>query len=457
MSEKELNNSILEVQSISLAELLNTNKLAIPEYQRPYVWSEIDIRKFLNQFKLHFDRIDENLKKNENKISIPNYYLGSIVLHKSEFGKLNIIDGQQRITTLLLISNLEEGNSQNKLEYHHPLTFKNIKNNLEILKKLNEKDNFKTIINRINFSDLNITTIITTSEDLAYNFFETLNTGGVKLSGTDILKAHHLRVLKNEMKPFAIEWENNQKHLEDVNRILLIARKLNIFENNEYPNKFAKDSTWKTSLTQEFSEKTSKNGRDIGYTNVIIEKNTHTVTSDKYAIRQPLNDGENYINYLLSFARDYEAAFLQENKGCYSSFNNEIINVIDGTYDLRFYYKIALMCFVDRFGKDNLEEFSLWLFRNVYSVRFYDQTRIYEVTVKNMFIQSKLLERIMHAFTYEEILEYLKNEPFTIPQSITGVKWRFYDRINKFFNIDNKDYYLKNYPEFLNSLNLENV
>lgn len=49
--------------------------------------------------------------------------------------------------------------------------------------------------------------------------------------------------------------------------------------------------------------------------------------------------------------------------------------------------------------------------------------------------ETKILERILNAFTYEEILDYLKKiEIKTHPNNITnGVKQRFYDRICKFF------------------------
>ena len=138
----------------------------------------------------------------------------------------------------------------------------------------------------------------------------------------------------------------------------------------------------------------------------------------------------------MSFTDDYNFLFLLGNqKGKYADFNSKIINVIDGTIDLRTYYKLALLSFVDRFGRKNVLEFSLYLFRFIYILRLSDKSRIYEATVRNFIDETKVLDRILNAFTYEEVLFYLKNHKFEIQtKDIKGVKDRFYNRVNDFFS-----------------------
>lgn len=413
---------MVEVESISLKSLFE-KKLTIPEYQRPYVWSSTEIDKLLYQFSEHLNR---NVATGEK----PNFYLGSIVLHK-EGDHFNIIDGQQRITTLQVLGLLNELQF-NETEYSHPITLKNIKTNYDFYRS----QEFQLI----NYESINVTVVITQSEDMAYNFFETLNTGGKRLGGTDILKAHHLRCidLAEERNSFALKWEKRQKNLEVVNRMLSKIRRLDYLNKHYFiPDKFTNDSTWKNVLTEDFADKTKKHNRDIGYSFVEIEENTHTITADKYAIRQPLNQGINYINYLLNFTNDYNFLFdIDKNKkDKYAKFNHDIINVIDGTVDLRHYYQIALLCFVDRFGRKNVTEFSLYLFRYIYSLRLKDQSRIYEATVVNFINDTKILERILNAFTYEEILNYFKNYKVEInTNDLKGVKLRYYERVNSFFD-----------------------
>lgn len=411
----------IKVESISLSELLNRN-LIIPEYQRPYVWTKKEIEKLLFQFSEHNNRKVEYGEK-------PYFYLGSIVLHNNGIG-FNIIDGQQRLTTLSILD-LIKNKKESRIKFSHPLSLKNIKQNYDVFC-------FRKF-ELLNFDNINVTIVETNNEDLAYNFFETLNTGGKRLGGTDILKAHHLRSIKenDERNSFAIKWEKRQKNLEAVNRMLCKIRRMDYLNRNSFiPDKFTDDNRWKNALTEDFADKTKKENRDIGYSFVEIEENTHRITADKYAIRQPLNEGINYINYLLNFTDDYNFLFvIDENKNDkFTVFNRNIINIIDGTSDLKHYYQLALICFVDRFGRKNILEISLYLFRFIYSLRLNDKSRVYEATVRNFMEETKIMERIFNAFTFEEIVIYLKNFDAKVDTNFTsGVKFRFFERVNVFF------------------------
>lgn len=436
--------SDVTVHNWTLDELLDEN-LVIPEYQRPYTWAKELVIKFLNQINLHYERVDG---RSEN---YPMYYLGCIVLHDD--GKsLNIIDGQQRITTLLLILKIKNQLIKD-LKFYHPLSFQRVKDNYNYLLSEYKKTNsfVRNIIDKIDSRQFNVSVIKTKSEDQAYSFFETLNTGGVRLSGTDILKAHHLRTLSaKNLKLFAKGWESRQSHLDNVNELLLKSRKMNALKDYVFPRKYASKSEWKIALTEEFAERTGKEEKDFGFADVIIEKNTHTIVSNKYSLRQPLNDGENYINYLLSFTDDYKKMLYEESSTeLYKILNEEIINEIDGTIDLRLYYRLAMMCCVDKFGHENIEHLAFWIFRFVYSLRVGDKTRIYESTVVNHLRDSLVLERILSSYTENQLLSYLKNETFYIRSNINGVGRRFLDRVDAKFGLDcNRENY-ENFDEKL--------
>jgi hypothetical protein len=414
----------IELDSTTLDVLLQ-KKLAIPEYQRPYVWTKKEIKKLLNQIDEHQNRKIENGVK-------PKFYLGSIVLH-FDGEKYNIIDGQQRLTSLQLLDFIKNKRNHS-IKYSHSLSIKNINQNYDDF--INEE------FNLIDFEAINVTIVETQNEDMAYNFFETLNTGGKRLGGTDILKAHHLRSINDneERNSYALKWEKRQKNLDNVNQMLSKIRRMDYLNRHSFvPDKFTDESKWKTVLTEDFAEMVKKDKRDIGYSFVEIEENTHKITADKYAIRQPLNEGINYINYLLNFTNDYNHLFVidEDKKDKYTIFNKEIINVIDGTVDLRHYYQLTLLCFVDRFGRKNVLEFSLYLFRFIYSLRLNEKSRIYEATVRNFVDETKILERILNAFTYHEIVNYLKDYDVKIKvENLTGVKQRFYERVCKFFRND---------------------
>ncbi|MBP6125124.1 MAG: DUF262 domain-containing protein [Leptotrichiaceae bacterium] len=85
----------IEVNKSSVRELLLTGtkeKILIPEYQRSYAWTE-------DQVITLFDDLVE-YTNNQNESS---YFLGCIVSFTNENKEQEIIDGQQRITTLFLL------------------------------------------------------------------------------------------------------------------------------------------------------------------------------------------------------------------------------------------------------------------------------------------------------------------------------------------------------------------
>lgn len=88
----------INVDKRSVKQLLETGKnkrFIIPEYQRPYAWSD-------EQIQVLFDDLTEytlNTTEDENNT----YFLGTIVAYENENKEQEIIDGQQRITSLLLL------------------------------------------------------------------------------------------------------------------------------------------------------------------------------------------------------------------------------------------------------------------------------------------------------------------------------------------------------------------
>ena len=71
----------------------------IPDYQRPYAWEDTECQTLWDDlFAFAIPEDDASRFKREDK-----YYLGPIVTFKNEKGKQEIIDGQQRLTSLLLL------------------------------------------------------------------------------------------------------------------------------------------------------------------------------------------------------------------------------------------------------------------------------------------------------------------------------------------------------------------
>lgn len=75
------------------------NKFIIPDYQRPYAWDELECQTLWDDIRSFAFPNDNHEEFNPDD----EYFLGPIVTFKNEDGNLEVIDGQQRITTLMLL------------------------------------------------------------------------------------------------------------------------------------------------------------------------------------------------------------------------------------------------------------------------------------------------------------------------------------------------------------------
>jgi len=92
-----MGNNTEQVQEFTVSELLSGSGIyTIPVYQRNYAWEESQIRQLIK------DIIDSLSNNNTKK-----YYIGTLIVDKTEDNNnklLETIDGQQRLTTLNIIS-----------------------------------------------------------------------------------------------------------------------------------------------------------------------------------------------------------------------------------------------------------------------------------------------------------------------------------------------------------------
>lgn len=87
-----------KVQSFSVRELLiDPNQYLVPMYQRNYAWGEGEISQLIQDVQ------DYQNKTHLNDLRQP-YYIGTLVVHTRNDGSFEVIDGQQRFTTLTLLA-----------------------------------------------------------------------------------------------------------------------------------------------------------------------------------------------------------------------------------------------------------------------------------------------------------------------------------------------------------------
>lgn len=214
-----------KITSLKVKDIFNskTGKYKIPIYQRNYAWKEPQIRQLIR------DIYDYCGEKNKEK----KYYIGTLVVRPDKENTFEVIDGQQRLTTLsMLVAYLKKvsNNTQEseKTELKNTITFQCRQVSTNSLNKIwgkNSSDDYEATdpilagyqILKKSFEDI----VGKTSEDgtnekyLAYllehviiyripvpedtdlnHYFEIMNTRGEQLEKHEILKAKLLSVFK---------------------------------------------------------------------------------------------------------------------------------------------------------------------------------------------------------------------------------------------------------------------
>lgn len=194
-------------------------KYSIPLYQRAYAWEEKQILQLID---------DINDVKNS-----ANYHIGTLIVSKKD-NKFEIIDGQQRLTSLFLLLNCLEINTENTLVFEcrdkSNYTLENIKKVVEgkideldedklegsivkntiFIKQQIEKEKFKKNKN-IFIEKLKKVILyrVEVPEKTDLNrYFEIMNTRGEQLEQQDILKANLMEYLNEQDRAiFATIWD----------------------------------------------------------------------------------------------------------------------------------------------------------------------------------------------------------------------------------------------------------
>ena len=82
---------ILEAKEVNIRDLLRDKFFEIPIYQRPLSWTEDNFQKLVDDIKDAIDSGEES------------YFLGAIILKRKDDITYEIVDGQQRLTSLLIL------------------------------------------------------------------------------------------------------------------------------------------------------------------------------------------------------------------------------------------------------------------------------------------------------------------------------------------------------------------
>ena len=419
------------VASTSLEALLQSTKilasdgslvfgdLKLPEYQRPYRWGPKQLERLLQDLHGFFPK-----DADEHVVPAHDFYLGSIILHQASRSErqrvdLNIIDGQQRLTSMALLRFLQSGGKAVlNLKFSSPQSQNQIRRNLAWLQAQD--------LPRVDFKRVNISLVVTRSEDDAYRFFETQNTSGVRLGGTDIIKAFHLRSVPHDAQDiYARRWEA----LDDLTPLVATLMKSRSWQTLKWRN-VASDRepiAEREQIVDELAKRTVADGRDVAYRPAQINHAAHgeswQATQPGYGMRQPLSTGVNTICYVAYFHELQDRLLIKRDLPQLSVFYRYYEHLAvkaQGSVFLVRLYDCALLLYVSQFGTAQLFEASLWLFRMVFSMRLINQVSVREMGVQRFERDHSLLDRIAASFNHEQLMQYLRG--YTYEFSSFGIE-----------------------------------
>lgn len=263
--------SKLNVDQQTIRELLGKrrNEFLIPDYQRPYAWTEEQCQTLWDDLYAFAIPDDDYSRFHDTD----EYFLGSIVTFKNDDNQLEVIDGQQRLTTLLLLfralynsyqvnqeanaktikANLEqciwktdefENKQEDQLKINSEVATDDAKEEfLKILKTGDvDKDNnsqyaknYRFFVKKIDELKQNnpacfdyltkrildnciLLPIEAESQDTALRIFSTLNDRGLPLSDADIFKAQFYKYYgdKGEKQTFIENWKSLEQAANDI-------------------------------------------------------------------------------------------------------------------------------------------------------------------------------------------------------------------------------------------------
>jgi uncharacterized protein with ParB-like and HNH nuclease domain len=246
----------------------------IPNYQRPYSWMDDQIEKLWEDI---YDTAYSNNK--EDSTIDTNYFLGSVIIVKQQNGFEDVVDGQQRLTTLMILMNviqklypkinqetdpakvpsvvkigkinncIRNSNELNRLRlYTHPTHQGDFDeyivgcNDMNSLKKPTKKEiekeaKFRFIntavffrnkllelgenetglmVNYL-FNHVKLIKISCSNRNFAIKLFQVLNDRGLDLSPADIIKSYLMQSLEElEQQRFMADWQNIEDSIEKL-------------------------------------------------------------------------------------------------------------------------------------------------------------------------------------------------------------------------------------------------
>lgn len=197
-----------DLKIIPVSHVFENINYLVPIYQRNYAWTETQIEQLIEDIESYIDGSNDN------------YFLGNLIVNQTDNNVYEVIDGQQRLTTLYLLEKYlglafakEALRFEAREKSNRTLSYISDSSNPDLIEELSspeilygfqivdnyfknkniDKSSFVQKLNRVFLIRVQVPQNI----DLNH-YFEIMNTRGEQLELHEIAKAKLLEVLEND-------------------------------------------------------------------------------------------------------------------------------------------------------------------------------------------------------------------------------------------------------------------
>ena len=406
----------------SIANVLQSGKLKIPEYQRPYKWERRHIRNLFYDVR---DAIKD--KKSE-------YRIGSIILHKKSSNNIDIVDGQQRLISISLFlycvakdnlpagaRNLLSGNYVGISQYHAKENFAEWQYLCSLIsaKEVDVIRNY--MMNRCKVSVIEMPSRYLSE---AFQLFDSQNNRGKALDPHDLLKAYHLRAID---KPTERTVENWERYVDEKGLSLSDLFDKHLFRIRHWVNGdtglYQKKHGSELRFTERFIEDfKGVNLKDTSYPYLkLYEELIRNNITFPNSICMPIINGNAFFDYIEYSYGLFSKSFYEESivEGFLSAELKALVNSKKSKYSRNInLYDNLLAVFIDRFGTDKLtretcEKVFVWAFYPRVTAKAIYDTTLANYAASGLFQRKKcqkLFQELAVSSTPEEFLAQIDTD-----------------------------------------------
>lgn len=423
MIEAQLDSDVVKIKNFLVEKRLN-----IPIYQRPYKWTKMRVSQLIGDIKTFYKK--------------PNYRFGTVVIHNNiEKESLDIVDGQQRTLTLMLVIKalafiykqkeddtltkkelLLVANQLADLKFSNPVTQQNIHNNYrEIIRLVSDFDE-----NLVSFLLNNCEFIVYKLKDVseAFQFFDSQNARGKDLDPHDLLKAFHLRAFGKDDDDNKFQIVDNWENANDDNLAKLFASylyRIKGWAKGQSAREFSKDQIllFKGVNIDELNNYPYSRSLRIlhhyidEYNNSLYSRINQHQMSYPFQLNEGIINGRRFFELIQHYYTVFEENIINiQNNEQLNDMCQEIVKTINnyegkgrtGDGYTRLLFDTSLIFFVDKFGLDNINTAIQFLFIWSYNLRLnYESLQL--SSVDNYVLSQNVFKQINDSFAPKQVFD----------------------------------------------------